>query len=248
MPTRKHPKWWKRTSDRESGGRFWIAKPGFLFEFLSNHISISLSFGDIRVWQTDRRTDNVDHYYSWPHIVAGQLINVPTVYTSIAWLASLNGELRWYDAVNAVWSITFCRSPTETKLSQASHNIRRSLSKCLTPLETPVQVNGETVKDVKNFSYLGCIWNFIAQALRYGTRCQGITPFYLSTTRLSTSGFNHAYICPPSIWSSCSCSKDMLVRILKIWVLSAVLDLTKSEFSKFRYVLCSVMGVARERT
>jgi len=62
VSTRKHPKWRNRTSD----GRFWIGKPGFLFEFQSNHTSISLSFGDIRVWQTDRRTDNADHCYSWP--------------------------------------------------------------------------------------------------------------------------------------------------------------------------------------
>jgi len=46
-----------------------------LIQFPSNHMSISLSFGYIRVWQTDRerqtnrRTDgrtNADHYYSWP--------------------------------------------------------------------------------------------------------------------------------------------------------------------------------------
>jgi len=72
VSTRKHPEWQNRTSDRESDGRFWIGKPGFLFEFPSNQMSISLSFGnirsfgDIRLWQTDRRTDNVDHYYSWP--------------------------------------------------------------------------------------------------------------------------------------------------------------------------------------
>jgi len=52
------------SSGRESDGRFWIGKPGFLFEFPSNHRSISLSFKDIRVW----RADNADHYYSWsPH-------------------------------------------------------------------------------------------------------------------------------------------------------------------------------------
>jgi len=45
----------------------------FVFEFLSNDMFISLSFGDIRMWLTDRRTDNTDHYYSWPHIVAGKL-------------------------------------------------------------------------------------------------------------------------------------------------------------------------------
>jgi len=37
--------------------------------------------------------------------------------------------------------------------------------------------------------------------------------------------------------SSFSRSKDIRVRILKIWVLSVVLDLTESEFLKFRYLL-----------
>jgi len=46
---RKHPKWRNRTFDRESDGRFWIGKPGFLFEFPINHTSISL--------RTDRETD-----------------------------------------------------------------------------------------------------------------------------------------------------------------------------------------------
>jgi len=36
-------------------GRLWIGKPGFLFEFPSNHTFISLSFGYSRV--TDRRTN-----------------------------------------------------------------------------------------------------------------------------------------------------------------------------------------------
>jgi len=65
MGTLEYPKWRNRTFDRESDGRFWIGKPRFLFEFPSNHTSISLSFGDIRVWQTDGRT-SADHYYSWP--------------------------------------------------------------------------------------------------------------------------------------------------------------------------------------
>jgi len=47
--------------DRESGGISWIGKPGFLFVFRS----ISLSFGDIYVWQTNGQT-SADHYYSWP--------------------------------------------------------------------------------------------------------------------------------------------------------------------------------------
>jgi len=48
-------------ADSESGSPF-------LFKFHSNHRSISLSFGDIHVWQTDRQMDNADHYYSWyPH-------------------------------------------------------------------------------------------------------------------------------------------------------------------------------------
>jgi len=62
---------WPRTTqngktDCESSVRFWIERPNFLFKLPSNHMPISLSFGDIRVWQTDRWTDNTDHYYSWP--------------------------------------------------------------------------------------------------------------------------------------------------------------------------------------
>jgi len=40
--------------------------PVFLFEFPSNHGSVSFSFSVIRVWPTDKQTDHVDHYYSWP--------------------------------------------------------------------------------------------------------------------------------------------------------------------------------------
>jgi len=47
--TQKHPKWRNRISYRESHKRFWIGKPGSLFEFPSNHTFISLSFGDIRM-------------------------------------------------------------------------------------------------------------------------------------------------------------------------------------------------------
>jgi len=36
------------------------------------------------------------------------------------------------------------------------------------------------------------------EALRYGTRCQGITQFYLPPTRLSTNGMNRTRICLPS--------------------------------------------------
>jgi len=46
VQTRKHSKWRHRTSNSESDGTFWIGKPGFLFQFPSNHTSISLSFGD----------------------------------------------------------------------------------------------------------------------------------------------------------------------------------------------------------
>jgi len=87
-PTRKYPNWRNRTSDLESDRRFWmgfwIEKPGFLFEFPCNHVSISLSFGDIRVWQTngDRQTDNTDHYYSWlPH--CGGPANKQIYHTSV---------------------------------------------------------------------------------------------------------------------------------------------------------------------
>jgi len=56
-------------ADSESGS------PEFLFEF-----SISLSFGDIRVWQRDGRTDNADHYYSWPPHCGGPANNILTTY------------------------------------------------------------------------------------------------------------------------------------------------------------------------
>jgi len=59
-----HPKWRNRTSDHESDGRLWIGKPGFLFEFPSNHMSISLHVTCDR--QTDWQIENVNHYYSWP--------------------------------------------------------------------------------------------------------------------------------------------------------------------------------------
>jgi len=57
---RKHPKWQNRTFDRESDGRFWIGKPKFLsIAFHSNHRSISLSIGDIHLWQTDGLTKEI---------------------------------------------------------------------------------------------------------------------------------------------------------------------------------------------
>jgi len=66
VPTWKNPKWQNYISDRESDGRFCSGKPGFLFTFNRN----LLSFGDIRMWQSDGRmdrlTENMDHYYSWP--------------------------------------------------------------------------------------------------------------------------------------------------------------------------------------
>jgi len=66
--TQKHPKWQNHTSYCESDGRFWIGKPGYQFEFPSNHMSMLLNFGDICVWWTDRWMDNADHYYGWsPH-------------------------------------------------------------------------------------------------------------------------------------------------------------------------------------
>jgi len=65
--TWKHLKWGNGTSDRESDGIFWTGKPGFLFEFPSNHMSISLSIRDTQTdRQTDGRTDNADHHYSRP--------------------------------------------------------------------------------------------------------------------------------------------------------------------------------------
>jgi len=52
-------------------GRFWIGKSRFLYELPSNHTSISLSFGDVRLWQTD----NANHYYSWPPRCGGPAKN-----------------------------------------------------------------------------------------------------------------------------------------------------------------------------
>jgi len=75
VPTRNHPKWRNRTSDREPDGRFWIGKPKFLFVFHSNHRPILLSFGDIRVWLTARTITIADC-----HIVEGQLTNSCTTW------------------------------------------------------------------------------------------------------------------------------------------------------------------------
>jgi len=61
--TRKYPKWRNRTSGCESVGRFWIGKPGFLFEFPSNHTCISLLFRRSRM--PDRQTEGQrGNYYS----------------------------------------------------------------------------------------------------------------------------------------------------------------------------------------
>jgi len=63
----KRTKWWNCTSNHEYDGRYWIGNPKLLFTFHSNNMSISLSFGDICVWQTDREIDSsIDHYYNWP--------------------------------------------------------------------------------------------------------------------------------------------------------------------------------------
>jgi len=37
-----------------------------------------------------------------------------------------------------------------------------------------------------------------SKALRYGTRSQGISQFYLHTPRLSVNGMNHTCLCLPS--------------------------------------------------
>jgi len=59
-------------------GRFRIWKPKFLVAFHSNHRSMSLSFGDIRMWQTDRRTTRTIPIVG-PHIVAGQLTRTSNI-------------------------------------------------------------------------------------------------------------------------------------------------------------------------
>jgi len=51
-----------------------------LLEFPCNNTSISLIFGDTREWQTDGWTDNVDRYYSSPHIVPDDHINANHLY------------------------------------------------------------------------------------------------------------------------------------------------------------------------
>jgi len=64
VSTRKHLKW-----------RNWEAR--FPIEFPSNHTSISFSFGDIRVRQTDGWKDRqTDITVAGPQIVEGQLITV----------------------------------------------------------------------------------------------------------------------------------------------------------------------------
>jgi len=91
-------------TDRESDGRFWIGKPGFLFKFSSNHASISLSFGDIRIWQTDGWMDNADHYYSWPphcdwqanNINIVKLVNIQySTETYLGWTDICHTVLNW---------------------------------------------------------------------------------------------------------------------------------------------------------
>jgi len=49
------------TSYRKSDNIFWTRNPDFLFEFNSNHTSISLIIWDIRMWHTGTWTENVDH-------------------------------------------------------------------------------------------------------------------------------------------------------------------------------------------
>jgi len=49
-PSQETLKWQNCTSGRESDGISRIRNPYFLFVFNSSHSSISLSFGDIRVW------------------------------------------------------------------------------------------------------------------------------------------------------------------------------------------------------
>jgi len=77
MPTRKHvPKMaepyfrsriWQQILNREARIPIPVS---------SSHMSISLSFGDIFVWQGYNQTNRQTTWtMSWPHIVAGQLIN-----------------------------------------------------------------------------------------------------------------------------------------------------------------------------
>jgi len=50
--TGKHPEWWNCTSDHESDGRFWLGKPGFLFEF---RVTIRLSCLVLEIFACDRQ-------------------------------------------------------------------------------------------------------------------------------------------------------------------------------------------------
>jgi len=52
-----------------------MGKPKLLFAFPSNY-SLRLFRLVSELFACDRQTDNEDHYYSWPHIVADQLITL----------------------------------------------------------------------------------------------------------------------------------------------------------------------------
>jgi len=114
----KHPKWRNHTTDRESDGRFWIEKPGYQFELPSNHTSISFSFGDIRVWQTDRRTTRTISI-AGPHIVAGQLISIFKTISIIFTNFYFCRPLLWRAGCVCVYvTLIWCAQTTESIIMQ----------------------------------------------------------------------------------------------------------------------------------
>jgi len=62
----------------------------------------------------------------------------------------------------------------------------------------------EVEVELEHTSPSASLWtNLITETLRYGTRFQGITQFYLPPTRLSTNGMKDTCLCLPSrSWSS----------------------------------------------
>jgi len=103
-----------RTADRKSDVGFRITNPNFLFKFNSNHSSISLSFGDILLSNdvTHRRTDKVDHYYSWSP-QCGQSANKHVTHVFVC------GQ-RWYPATSCTVGLTVAAAALMSCVEPAS--------------------------------------------------------------------------------------------------------------------------------
>jgi len=79
--------WRNCTSGRKFESRFWIKSPDFLLTFNSNHRSISLTYGDIRVLYTDKRTNwrtDTRIFTIHVHILVGQLMIETHLYAVIS--------------------------------------------------------------------------------------------------------------------------------------------------------------------